>query len=545
MPPSNSRGSASTCLSTLPADKPRRILLVFPRYSNSFGTFNHAFSLAGVRAFMPPQGILLIASMLPAKWESRFVDENIAPASPEDFAWADAVFISGMHIQRAAINDINFHAHQSGKVTVLGGPSVSAAPDHYPEVDLLHCGEAGDGTLRLFQHLNETIQRPEEQIVFRTTERLDLAKFPMPAYHLTDLNQYLMGSVQFSSGCPFCCEFCDIPSLYGRNPRLKTPKQILRELDHLLAGGVESVYFVDDNFVANPKAALELLPHLVRWQQRNNYRVKLSCEATLNLSGYPQILELMREAFFCTVFCGIETPEPPALRAMKKTQNLRSPILESVAIMNRHGLEVASGIILGLDTDTPETAQAIIDFARESQIPLMTVNLLFALPQTPLHDRLHKAGRIVSDAGRDSNIAFLEPYETVVARWREVVAQIYEPANLFARFATQAAQTYPNRCRPGNPWKRLSYPLLKRGLRTSRRIIWQVGIRGNYRREFWKMFLTQIRSGEIESIFHIAIVAHHLITYAQACTQGKMQSSNYSSRAVDNELSPVNSSIQQ
>lgn len=544
MPSSNSRGSVSNRLSTLSAGKPRRILLVFPRYSNSFGTFNHAFPLVGVRAFMPPQGILLIASLLPGNWERRFVDENIAPASPEDFAWADVVFISGMHIQRAAINDLNFRAHQSGKVTVLGGPSVSAAPENYPGVDLLHCGEAGDGTLRLFQHLNETIQRPANQIVFRTMERLDLAEFPMPAYHLIDLSQYLMGSVQFSSGCPFACEFCDIPGLYGRNPRLKTPEQILRELDQLATGGADSIYFVDDNFIANPKAALELLPHLVRWQQQHNYRVRLSCEATLNLAGYPQILELMRQAFFCTVFCGIETPEPLALRAMKKTQNLRSPILESVAIMNRHGLEVASGIILGLDTDTAETAQAITDFARESQIPLMTVNLLFALPQTPLHDRLTKAGRIVSDAGRDSNIDFLEPYETVVARWRNVIAQIYEPANLFGRFTTQAVQTYPNRFRPGNPWRRLSYPLLKRGLRILQRIIWRVGICGNYRREFWQMFLTQIRRGELESIFQIAIVAHHLITYAQACTQGKMQSSNYSSRAVNNELSVVNSANQ-
>ncbi|HWX19916.1 MAG TPA: B12-binding domain-containing radical SAM protein [Candidatus Binatia bacterium] len=512
----------------------RRVLLVFPRYSHSFGTFNHAFDLVGVKAFMPPQGLLLMASLLPAKWETKFVDENIAPASPEDFAWADAVFISGMHIQKAAIEDINRRAHRAGKITALGGPSVSAVPEYYPEVDLLHCGEAGDGTLRLFQHLSDTIERPGKQLVFRTTERLDLAQFPAPAYHLIDLRLYLTGSVQFSSGCPYCCEFCDIPGLYGRNPRVKTPEQVLRELDQLLAGGANAVYFVDDNFIANPKAATDLLSHLVRWQQRHDYRMRLSCEATLNLSGHPQILELMRQAFFITVFCGIETPQPAALRAMKKTQNLRKPILESVAIMNRHGLEVASGIILGLDTDTAETAEAITEFANESQIPIMTVNLLFALPQTPLHERLRKAGRLVPDEGRDSNIAFLEPYETVVERWRRVIAQIYEPANLFARFATQAAQTYPNRCRPANPWSRLNRSDLSRAWQILRRIIWRVGIRSNYRRQFWQMFRSLMRRGDLENTFHIAAVAHHLITYAQSCTQGKMQASNYSRRTVEN-----------
>ncbi len=535
MPSSNSTAAPARHSPAFTPGHPRRVLLVFPRYSHSFGTFNHAFDLVGVRAFMPPQGLLLIASLLPKEWESKFVDENIAPASPEDFAWADVVFISGMHIQKAAIQDLARRAHLAGKPAVLGGPSVSAAPEYYPELDFLHCGEAGDGTFRLLQHLSETVKRPEQQMVFRTTERLDLTEFPSPAYHLIDARQYLMGSVQFSSGCPFCCEFCDIPGLYGRNPRLKTPKQVLRELDQLLAGGADAIYFVDDNFIANPKAALELLPHLVTWQQRHDYRVRLSCEATLNLSGYPQILELMRRAFFCTVFCGIETPQPDALRAMKKTQNLRSPILESVAALNRHGLEVASGIILGLDTDTADTAQAVIDFARESQIPIMTVNLLYALPQTPLHDRLQKAGRLVLAEGRDSNIAFLEPYETVVERWRRVIAQIYEPANLFARFETQAAQTYPHRCRPLNPRSRLSCATLQRAGRILWRILWRAGICGSYRREFWKMFRARLRRGDLESIIHISVVAHHLITYAQACTRGKMQSSNYSSRTVEIE----------
>lgn len=533
MPSGEATENISSLLRTFSPDNQRRILLVFPRYAHSFGTFNHAFELVGVKAFMPPQGILLIASLLPKNWQCRFIDENIAPASPEDFAWADAVFISGMHIQRAAINDIARRAGRAGKITALGGPSVSGAPEWYPDVNLLHCGEAGDGTLRLLEHLDETVAPPSKQIRFQTTERLNLSDFPSPAYHLLNLRQYLMGSLQFSSGCPFLCEFCDIPGLYGRNPRLKTPQQIIGELDQLIDGGVDSAYFVDDNFIGNPKAALELLPHIVDWQQRRGYRMRLSCEATLNISTHTQILELMNKAFFRTVFCGIETPEPTALRAMRKTQNLRSPILDSVAALNRHGLEVASGIIMGLDTDTPETPQAIIDFAQESGVPIMTVNLLYALPKTPLHERMKKAGRLISVEGRDSNIDFLEPYETVVARWRRVIGEIYSPEKLFARFEAQAARTYPNRFKPEHAWRQLTPARLRQVLQILTRIIWRVGIRSHYRHHYWKFVRARLRQGDIESILHIGIVAHHLITYAEACTQGKMQSSNYSSRAVE------------
>lgn len=538
----NSNNGTPHPLLTFTPKNQRRILLVFPRYAHSFGTFNHAFALVGAKAFMPPQGILLIAALLSKKWECRFVDENIAPASPKDFAWADAVFISGMHIQKAAIHDIARRARHAGKIIALGGPSVSAAPEWYPNVDLLHCGEAGDGTLKLFQYLDETSERPPEQIIFRTAERLNLSEFPTPAYNLLNLRHYLMGSIQFSSGCPFTCEFCDIPGLYGRNPRLKSPQQVVSELDLMLDGGADSVYFVDDNFVGNPKATLELLPHLVEWQQRRGYRMRLSCEATLNISGHPQILELMRRSYFRTVFCGIETPEPTALRAMKKTQNLRSPIMESVAALNRHGLEVAAGIILGLDTDTPDTAQAIIDFARESQIPIMTVNLLYALPKTALHERLQKAGRLVPAEDRDSNIAFLEPYEVVVGRWREVIKNIYSPKNLFERFTAQTQQTYANRYKPENPWRQLTFGRVRQALGILRRVVWRVGVCSHYRAEFWKFFKGRMREGDLESILHIGIVAHHLITYAQACTQGKMQSSNYSSRTV--EISALPSSRQ-
>jgi radical SAM superfamily enzyme YgiQ (UPF0313 family) len=515
----------------------RKVLLAFPRYSYSFGTFNHAFPLMGdVKGFMPPQGILVIAALIPDAWEIQFVDENIQRVTPEQFEWADVVFVSGMHIQRPRIHDLTRRAHAAGKVVALGGPSVSSAPDYYPDVDLLHCGEVGDATLRLFEHLDETVERPAQQIIFRTVERLPMTEFPTPAYDRINIRDYLLGSVQFSSGCPFTCEFCDIPALYGRNPRLKSPEQVVRELDQLADGGCVSVYFVDDNFIGNPKAAESLLDALIEWQKRRDCQVRLACEATLNMAGHTRILEKMQQAFFTNCFFGIETPDPTALKAMKKGQNMRMPILEAVQTVNRYGIEAASGIIMGLDTDTGETPQALIDFALISQIPIMTVNILYALPNTALYTRLEKDNRVLHDVeDRDSNIVFLQPYETVVRNWQRVIADVYNPENLYARYAYNAIHTYPNRIKPQNPLSQATWPNIRRALGIFRRIIWRVGIRSDYRRLFWRMAWTELKQGNVETMFQVAMVAHHLITYARECTQGKMQSSNYSIRRVEQD----------
>ena len=517
----------------------RRILIAFPRYSYSFGTFNHAFPLMGdVKGFMPPQGILVITALIPEEWEIRFVDENVTRATPEDFAWADAVFLSGMHIQRTRIHDLTRRAHDAGKVVALGGPSVSSAPDYYPDVDLLHCGEAGDATLRLFHHLDETVERPVEQVIFRTVERLPMSDFPTPAYNKINIRDYLLGSVQFSSGCPFTCEFCDIPTLYGRNPRLKSPEQVVRELDQLADGGCVSVYFVDDNFIGNPKAAEALLDALIEWQKRRDCQVRLACEATLNMAGHTRILEKMQQAFFTNCFFGIESPDPSALKAMKKGQNMRMPILEAVQTVNRYGIEAASGIIMGLDTDTNETPQALIDFAEVSQIPIMTVNILYALPNTALYTRLEKDNRVLAPEAadnRDSNIVFLQPYETVVRNWQRVIGDVFSPEKLYARYAYNAIHTYPHRLKPKHPLKQATWYNLTRALGIFRRIIWRVGVQSDYRAQFWKMAWTELKQGNVETMFQVAMVAHHLITYARECTEGKMQSSNYSVRRVEDE----------
>ena len=426
----------------------RRILCVFPRYTSSFGTFEYAYPLTdGVQAFMPPQGLLLIAAYLPANWPVRFVDENIRPATREDFEWAEAVFVSGMHIQRQQMNDICRRAHAFDLAVAIGGPSVSACPDYYPSFDYLHVGELGDATNDLIARLARDPSRPEQQVVLKTADRLAMTEFPIPAYELAETRKYLLGSIQYSSGCPYQCEFCDIPGLYGRNPRLKSPQQIIAELDKLRECGMtDTVYFVDDNFIGNRKAALDLLPHLVEWQKRTGYVTRLACEATLNIAKRPEILEKMREAFFVTVFCGIETPDPDALKAMHKDHNMMVPILEGIHTINSYGMEVVSGIIMGLDTDKPETADALLAFVDESRIPLLTINLLQALPKTPLWDRLKREGRLLDDDdSRDSNVDFLLPYDQVVSSWRKCMEVAYEPEKLFARYQYQCEYTYANR----------------------------------------------------------------------------------------------------
>jgi radical SAM superfamily enzyme YgiQ (UPF0313 family) len=513
----------------------RRVLCVFPKYSPSFGTFEYAYPLTnGVQAFMPPQGLLLIAASLPQNWDVRFVDENITPASPDDFHWADAVFVSGMHIQRRQMNDICRRAHEHDLPVALGGPSVSACPENYPDFDYLHVGELGDATDDLFRRIANDPSRPESQIVLTTQERREMSEFPLPAYELIPLRKYFLGSIQFSSGCPYQCEFCDIPALYGRNPRLKTPEQVLAELDKMVACGLSgSVYFVDDNFIGNRRAALELLPHLVEWQKRNGFVLHFACEATLNIAKRPEILALMRDAYFTTVFCGIETPDPAALKAMSKQHNMVVPILEGVQTLNSYGLEVVSGIILGLDTDTMDSGAGILEFIDQSQIPLLTINLLQALPRTPLWDRLKRENRLNEDEDRDSNVEFFLPYDHVVATWRECMGRAYTPEKLFARFQHQVRENYCNRIAVPNSKQRLSWYNIRRALVMFGHIVWQVGVKSDYRREFWRFAWPRLKSGDIERILQVGLVAHHLILFARGASGGQQTASYYSARVPE------------
>jgi radical SAM superfamily enzyme YgiQ (UPF0313 family) len=516
----------------LPVANQRRVLCVFPTYTPAFGTFQHAYKLMyRVKAFMPPQGLLLIAAYMPENWPVRFIDENIKTATDADFAWADVVLVTGMHIQAEQIRDIQRRARAAGKVTVLGGPSVSASPEMYPGFDYLHCGELGDATDEIIARLDNSADPPGEQFIFTTKQRLPLTDFPIPAYDKVPFGRYLLGTVQFSSGCPYLCEFCDIPGLYGRQPRMKTPQQIVAELDNIFSqpNPPATLYFVDDNFIGNRKAAKEMLPHLIEWQKKHSYPVMFACEATLNISKQTDILALMKEANFVGMSVGIETPDAASLDAIKKGHNNAVPLMESIKTLNDYGLEITSGIILGLDSETADTEQRLRDFIDVSNIPMLTINLLQALPKTPLWDRLKRDGRLLDDDARESNVVFLRPHDEVVNMWRRSIAYANDPEKLFERFRHQVEATYVNR--KVTPAKgKLTWPNLRGGAVLAWRTVLYICILSDFRRPFWRTAMHALRHGQIDGLLGAAFMGYHLIHFTREALRGGQNASYYSAK---------------
>ncbi|HET9075719.1 MAG TPA: radical SAM protein [Acidimicrobiales bacterium] len=506
----------------------RRVLAVFPRYAPSFGTMEHAFPIAAVKAFMPPQGLLVLAAYLPSEWEVRIVDENVRALTDPDLAWADVVMVTGMHVQRAGISEILHRARASRTLSVLGGPSVSASPEWYGAADIIHLGEIGDATDALIRRLESDVSPGPVQERFVTRDRLDMDRMPVPAYGAIRMADYFIGSVQASSGCPYHCEFCDIPALYGNRARAKSPEHIVAELDAILrSGNPGAVYFVDDNFTANPKSAVALLEALVEWQAARGFPLQFACEASLDVTKRPRVLELMRQACVTTMFCGIETPETEALQLMGKTQNLRTPLLEAVATINSYGIEVVSGIILGLDSDTPDTYRNVVSFVEAAAIPMCTVNMVQALPRTRLYDRLERSGRLTSDPADPTNVRFLLPRDTVVAGWRSVIDALFSPEALYRRYEHQIRTTYRYRRSIPATRARLAPSLLWRGLRMSAGVLWHVGVRADYRRVFWQFVRRVHRQASIEDLLQAATVAHHLIRFAREAVAGRTEHSFY------------------
>jgi hopanoid C-2 methylase len=339
-------------------------------------------------------------------------------------------------------------------------------------------------------------------------------------------------AADLSSGAYGAISPCRRASLYGRQPRIKTPAQLLAELDLFISqpNHPPMIYFVDDNFIGNRKATRNMLPHLIDWQKRHGYPLQFACEATLNLANQTDILEMMREAAFHTLFVGIETPELEALKSMDKGHNAKVPMLEAIETLNRYGLEVTSGIIIGLDTDTSESPGRLLDFIRQSQVPVLTINLLQALPKTPLWDRLARADRLAGDPSLESNVKFLRPYDEVVARWRQAIAYAYSPGNLFSRFTHQVRSTYVNRLRTPARTK-LTLANLRRAMVLAANIVWRIGVLAGYRREFWRAARHAVRHGQLESVFGMGFVAYHLIRFTGEALRGEQNASFYAAKA--------------
>lgn len=511
---------------TAPARHRRRIVCVFPRHEAGLPNFTYAFRFfPDTRSLMPPVGLLTICAYLPAAWEVRFVDENVAPLREEDLAWADAVLCSGTHGQQDALNALAERAHRFGKLAVLGGPSVSACPEFYPGFDLLHLGELGDGTDALIERIERSVERADRQERFQTIERLPLEQHPIPAFHLIRAESYLLISIQWSSGCPYTCEFCDIPALYGRVPRYKSPQRLLRELDAILAcGPLGGVFFVDDNLIGNKRALRELLPHVIEWQKRHGYPLRLIGECSLNVAQDREILAQLRESYFIELFLGIESAEEDALVAMSKAQNLRRPLVEAVQTINSYGISVAAGIILGLDTDTEQTVPRLLEFVEATQIPLVILNLLYAPPKTPLFKRLNEAGRLLPrHEVRDSNVRFLIPQEVVRRRWERAVERIYAPDALLSRYAYNARHVYPRRVAVPLRNQLRSMAQVRLSLGALRAAIYHLGIRSQCKRAFWSFALELVTRGQLDVLVMLGALSYHLIRFREEMLSGDLQ----------------------
>ena len=414
------------------------VLLIYPECPDTFWSFKHALKFIGKRAGSPPLGLLTVAAMLPAAWSKRLVDLNETKLRPKDLAWADLAMVSGMVVQRESARRVIGRCKAAGLTVVAGGPLFTIEHEDFPEVDHFVLNEA-EVTLPPFL-ADLAAGRPKR--LYSDVERPELDKTPVPQWELSNLKRYGWMSVQYSRGCPFQCDFCNVTSLFGHRPRVKTSGQIIAELDRLYAlGWRRSVFFVDDNFIGK-KAVLktDLLPALIAWQKRHP-GTPFTTEVSMNLADDEELMAMMAEAGFDQVFIGVETPDDTGLSECNKTQNQGRDLVADVKRIQRAGLQVQGGFIVGFDSDKPSIFQRQIDFIQSSGIVTAMVGLLQAVPGTRLYERLKGEGRLCGPMSGDNvdgttNLVPRMGAERLRAGYRKILAHIYAPKNYYRRIRT-------------------------------------------------------------------------------------------------------------
>jgi radical SAM superfamily enzyme YgiQ (UPF0313 family) len=415
-----------------------KILLLSPEFPDTFWSFKHALKFIRRRASSPPLGLLTVAAMLPAEWEKRLVDLNVVTLSDADLAWADYAFIGGMIVQRESARRVIARCKAAGVPTVAGGPLFTAEYELFSDVDHFVLNEA---ELTLAPFLAD-LARGEAKRVYASTEYADLHTTPMPMWELADFRRYASMTVQFCRGCPYDCEFCNVTALLGHRPRTKTTPQMIAELDRLYELGWRgSVFFVDDNLIGNKRLVKqELLPALVAWQHRTR-RMPFTSQVSMNLADDDELIRLMAAAGFDTVFVGIETPDDAALAACNKKQNVGRNLVEDVNRIQRAGIEVSAGFIVGFDGDTPSTFQRQIDFIQRSGIVTAMVGMLQAPAGTRLYARMEREGRLLGEMTGDNvdGTTNLRPemgLDTLREHYQALLSHIYAPRHYYRRVRT-------------------------------------------------------------------------------------------------------------
>lgn len=414
-------------------------LLVYPEYPVTFWSFTHALKFIGKKSSLPPLGILTVAAMLPKEWSIKLVDMNTHKLNDRDLEWADYVFISAMTIQQESAKQVIARCKALGKKIVGGGPMFSTDPDSYDDVDHLLLYE---GEVCIPEFLRDLENgAPKRKYDFANFP--ELHETPAPAWHLVDLNDYAMLSIQYSRGCPFHCDFCNVVSLFGHKPRTKTSQQIIGELEAIyITGWRGRIFFVDDNFIGNRKHVKEeLLPAIIDWSREKGYPFSFYTEVSINIVDDQELMGLMTDAGFDSAFIGIETVDEDSLEECGKSQNKKRDLVESVKRIQQNGIQVLGGFILGFDSDKPSSFDSMINFIQESGVITSMVGMLNAPLGTKLFERLKNEGRIIEDGFTGSNEMrpnFIPhmPIDDLVNGYHRVVRTIYEPKNFYARIKT-------------------------------------------------------------------------------------------------------------
>jgi radical SAM superfamily enzyme YgiQ (UPF0313 family) len=465
-----------------------RVLLVYPEFPDTYWSFRHALTFEGKRAAFPPLGLLTVSAMLPATWERRLVDMNVETLWPDDIEWADMVFVSAMIVQNESLEEVVKLCRSMNKKVVVGGPYVSTSSERLPEADHIFIGEAETTLPEFINDLELGIARK----IYKADERPSLLNTPVPDFSLIDLEKYSAMNVQYSRGCPFQCEFCDIIEIYGRVPRTKSNEQMLAELDALMDAGWHGlVFIVDDNFIGNKKNVRLFMPDLIEWSRKNEHPFSFITEASVNLAEDDVLLQQMEDAGFRRVFLGIETPVEDSLKEAQKGQNTRRDLLESVHKIQSYGMEVMAGFIVGFDSDPEDIFDLQMKFIRESGIPLAMVGLLTALPDTQLWRRLEKEGRLLdvsSGNNTDCSINFIPKMDTtrLVEGYKTILRNIYGPHEYYQRALDCLSRFHQNRIEP-------RHANLKEDIKSFFRIMFALGLRDSQRRSFWKYCFDVLR----------------------------------------------------